>query len=104
MKKDKLSIEELRKAILPIAERHGVDSIILFGSAARGEDKDGSDYDFCVDTGCIEDYDELARLVKDMEGVVKSEVDVITLGGVKPDPRLMHNIRRDGIVIYSRTA
>jgi len=104
MRTDKPSIEELRKAILPIAERHGVDSIILFGSAARGEDKDGSDYDFCVDTGRIEDYDELAHFVKDMESVVRSEVDVITLGGVKPDSRLMRNIRRDGIIVYSRTA
>jgi|GEM_PF-7006228 len=27
----------------------------------------------------------------------------VYLGGVKPDSRLMQNIRRDGIVVYSRT-
>ena len=102
MRKDKLSIEELRKAILPIAERHGVDSIILFGSVARGEDKDGSDYDLCVDTGRIEDYDELAHFVRDAEDALESEVDVITFGGVKPGSRLMRNIMTEGIVIYSR--
>ncbi|MDR0508579.1 MAG: nucleotidyltransferase domain-containing protein [Candidatus Methanoplasma sp.] len=102
--KDKLSVEELRRAITPIAERHGVESIVLFGSVARGDDNDDSDYDFCIDPGCIKDYDELAHLVKDMEGVIRSEVDVVTLGGVRPDSMLMRNIRKEGIVVYSRTA
>ncbi|MCL1984182.1 MAG: nucleotidyltransferase domain-containing protein [Methanomassiliicoccaceae archaeon] len=104
MKKDKLSVEELRSIIMPIAERHGVDSILLFGSAARGDDDDDSDHDFCVDTGRIEDYDGLAHLVRDMEDLIRSKVDVITLGGIRPDSGLMRNLRRDGIVVYSRTA
>ena len=102
--KEKLSVEELRRAITPIAERHGVDSIVLFGSVARGDDNDNSDYDFCVDPGLIKDYDELAHLVKDMEGAIRSEVDVITFGGVRPDSMLMCNMRKEGIVVYSRTA
>jgi len=100
----RLSIEELRKAIAPIAERHGVDSIILFGSVARGDSDDESDYDFCVDTGRIKDYDELAHLVRDMEVITETEVDVVTLGGIKPDSGLMRSIKRDGIIVYSRAA
>jgi len=103
MRKKNLSVIEIREIVTPIAEKHGVDSIVLFGSAARGDDDDDSDYDFCIDTGSINDYDGLARLIKDMEEAIRSEVDVITLGGIKPDSRLMNNIRRDGIVVYSRT-
>ena len=55
MKKDKSSVEEFRRVIAPIAEKHGVDGIVLFGSAARGDDNDDSDYDLCVDTGRIKD-------------------------------------------------
>jgi predicted nucleotidyltransferase len=103
MGKNKLSADELRKIIMPIAERHGVDSVVLFGSVARGDDGNDSDYDFCVDAGRIRDYDDLAHFVRDMEDAIKTEVDVVTLGGVKPGSRLMQNIRRDGIVIYSGT-
>ena len=104
MRKESLSIEDIRRAVAPIAERHGVDSIVLFGSAARGEDGDDSDYDFCVDSGRIKDYDELAHLIKEIEEAIRFKVDVITLGGIKPNSRLMSNIRRDGIVLYTRTA
>ena len=98
------SAEELRSIVAPIAEKHGVEKVYLFGSVARGDFNENSDYDFCVDAGRIRDYDDLAHLVRDMEDAIRSEVDVITLGGVKQDSRLMNNIRRDGIVVYSRTA
>ena len=39
-----------------------------------------------------------------MEGAIRSEVDVITFGGVRPDSMLMCNMRKEGIVVYSRTA
>lgn len=87
-----------------LGQRQGVDSIVFFGSAARGDDDDDSDYDFCVDARRIRDYDDLAHFVRETEDAMKTEVDVITLGGVRSDSRLMQNIRRDGIIVYSRTA
>lgn len=40
-----------RAEILEITKRHGVTSISVFGSVARGADTDGSDVDFLVELG-----------------------------------------------------
>jgi len=47
----RLSIEELRSIVEPIAKEYGVDKVYLFGSTARGDDGDNSDYDFCIERG-----------------------------------------------------
>ncbi|HEY0372261.1 MAG TPA: nucleotidyltransferase domain-containing protein, partial [Thermoanaerobaculia bacterium] len=50
-----MGIEEIlgskREEILRIAERHGVTSIRVFGSVARGEAGSQSDVDFLVEVG-----------------------------------------------------
>jgi predicted nucleotidyltransferase len=45
------SIAEIRKIVPPIAERHGVEHVYLFGSRARGDHRPDSDYDFMVSFG-----------------------------------------------------
>lgn len=40
-----------RQDILRVAARHGARNIRVFGSAARGEDRPGSDIDLLVETG-----------------------------------------------------
>jgi len=43
------SIEELRAIVAPVAEKYGVDKVYLFGSVARGDYNENSDYDFCIE-------------------------------------------------------
>ena len=43
------SVGDLRAIIAPIAARHGVERIYLFGSYARGEATKNSDVDLRVD-------------------------------------------------------
>ncbi len=59
---DNLTLDDLRSVIPPIARRHGVIRIRLFGSRSRGDYRDGSDYDFLIaveksvsllDMGCL---------------------------------------------------
>lgn len=40
------TIEELRRTVGPIAESHGMRRVYLFGSRARGDHREDSDYDF----------------------------------------------------------
>jgi predicted nucleotidyltransferase len=47
----RLSVEELRTIVAPVAHKYGVDKIYLFGSVARGDYDDDSDYDFCIERG-----------------------------------------------------
>ena len=43
-----LTLEELRDIVGPIAERYGILRMFLFGSRARGDFDEDSDYDFIV--------------------------------------------------------
>ncbi len=42
------SIEELSRIVGPIAARHKIVRVWLFGSRARGDHGPDSDYDFCI--------------------------------------------------------
>jgi len=43
-----LSLDELREVIGPIAARYDVKRVYLFGSRARGDNDEHSDYDFII--------------------------------------------------------
>ena len=51
MREQIYSVGDLRAIIAPIAARHGVERIYLFGSYARGEATKNSDVDLRVDKG-----------------------------------------------------
>lgn len=43
------TIAELRTIIAPIARKHGVKKVSVFGSVARGEARPDSDIDLCIE-------------------------------------------------------
>ena len=45
------TIEEIKAKTVPIAVKHGISRMCLFGSYARGEANDESDVDLYVDRG-----------------------------------------------------
>ena len=47
------TIEEITKRTIPIAIKHGVNRLCLFGSYARNEASDDSDLDFIMDDGDV---------------------------------------------------
>ena len=78
--------------------KHGVDSVYLFGSRARGEERDDSDYDFYVVRGKIKGL-KLCGLIRELEGSLGGSVDVIT-DGAKMENDLSQNIFRDMRAVY----
>jgi len=67
-----------RKEILQIAARHGVKSIRVFGSTARGESNPESDVDFLVEVGPVHSPWFPAGLIADLEELLGLRVDVVT--------------------------
>ena len=67
-----------KKEILKIAAEHGVTSIQVFGSAARGESEPGSDIDFLVEVGPVHSPWFPAGLIADLEELLGVSVDVVT--------------------------
>jgi hypothetical protein len=71
-----------RDEILRIAARHGVTSIRVFGSVARGEAGPESDVDFLVEIGDRVSPWFPAGLILDLEDLLGREVDVATTNGL----------------------
>ena len=84
----------LRSEILRVASRHGVRSISVFGSIARGDATADSDVDFLVEFELGRSLFDLLHLTDDLEDLLGRRVDVVSVGGLKPrDDR----IRREAV-------
>jgi|UPI0003C2EC23 predicted nucleotidyltransferase len=73
-----------REELLMVSEKHGVASIRLFGSVARGDDQAASDIDFLVTTGPEVSAWFPAQLIHDLEQILGRPVDVVTEAGLNP--------------------
>jgi len=72
------SLPELREAIAATAAACGASSIRVFGSAARGEERDDSDVDFLVRLEPGRTLLDLVRLETRLENLLGRPVDVVT--------------------------
>jgi hypothetical protein len=71
-------VQEKREEILRIAAKHGVRSLRIFGSVARGEAKEGSDVDFLIEAGPHRTPWFPGGLIVDLEKLLGCRVDVVT--------------------------
>ena len=67
MNKRRLSIDEIRDIVIPVARAYGVERVALFGSYARGDAKLSSDVDLHVDKGSIKGLFRLAGFQRELE-------------------------------------
>lgn len=77
-------LKEKRKEILRIASKYGAHHVRVFGSVARGESRRGSDLDLLVrfDSGVT--LLNQAALIRELESLLKSKVDVVSDKGLRP--------------------
>ena len=83
---------------IPIAKKHGISRMCLFGSYARGEANDDSDVDLYVDKGKMTSLIKYMAFVYDLEDELQCHVDVVTTG-IK-DKIFLDNIQNEGVVLY----
>ena len=83
-----MGIEEIigskREEILRIAAKHGVTSIRVFGSVARGEAGPDSDVDFLIETGSKVTPWFPGGLVADLQDLLGRHVDVVERCALRP--------------------
>lgn len=92
------SLEEIRKAVEKTAAKYGVDEVYLFGSRARGDNEEGSDFDFCIKPGRIEDLIKLGCFINELETALGKKVDVITESSMSEE--FAQGVMRDRVLIY----
>ncbi|UCG42496.1 MAG: nucleotidyltransferase family protein [candidate division WOR-3 bacterium] len=71
-------LQKHRGQILRIARSHGARRVRVFGSVARGEDRDGSDLDIVVDLEPGRDLLDIVAIKQDLEKLLGRHVDVVT--------------------------
>lgn len=80
----KSRLEELKKTILDILQKHDVKRAALFGSIVRGEETKKSDIDLLVEFKGKKSLLDLVGLKQELEDVLNRKVDVLTYKSLHP--------------------
>ena len=82
-----MALEALRRhrdEILAAATRRGARNVRVFGSTARGDDRQDSDVDFLVDVEPGRTLLDVIALEQDLQELLGRNVQVLTDGGLSP--------------------
>ncbi len=102
------TIDEIAAAVAPVAERYGIESIVLFGSYARGEAAAESDIDLLISYEKLTGAFALGGVYAELEEALGKPVDVVSENALTADyadthaRALLDEISREGVVIYRR--
>jgi len=77
---------------------------VLFGSRARGDAHENSDYDIAIDLAKQSTLLDLGEVMATITGITGKKADLVDLAGLSSrDPLLAYKIARDGIPLVERT-
>jgi predicted nucleotidyltransferase len=93
-----MTVETIKKQIVPILKRQGVIKAAIFGSAVRGEMTKKSDIDILVKLKKGKTLLDFIGLKLDLEKKLGRDVDVVSYGGIHP--LLKDIILKEQKVIY----
>ena len=79
-----------------LRSQFGIRTLRLFGSVSRGEQKEGSDVDICVEMDPV--IYLVVRLKRFLEQLLQCRVDVVHMHP-HMNPYLLNDIERDGISV-----
>ena len=93
--------EETRKQIAVLCRKNKVRELCMFGSRARGDYSEGSDFDMLVefypDSGIS--LFEFSRMQIDLEDLLGKKVDLVSKKGLKP--LIRDSVLSESKVIYA---
>ncbi|MCQ2363487.1 MAG: nucleotidyltransferase domain-containing protein [Acidaminococcaceae bacterium] len=95
------TVEQLKNLISPIAAKHGIAAVSLFGSYSKGLAKESSDVDLLIEKGKLETLFELIDFRHDVEDILNLPVDVVTTE--TSDKSFLSRISKDGVLLYRTT-
>jgi hypothetical protein len=98
-------IDDNRDAIAALCRKHRVEALWVFGSATSGAwNPETSDVDFLVDLGQYEPGIAMRYLdlADDLEALMGCSIDLVSIGGLRNNPRLRDELERTRMAIYER--
>jgi len=94
-----LTQDEIRKAVQPVAQKHAIEQVYLFGSYARGDATEKSDCDFRIVGGKIHDLYDYAEVMLDLEEALGKEIDLVETDAIT-DEDFFNSIKEDEVLVY----
>jgi predicted nucleotidyltransferase len=102
------SVEDIKNAILPIAQKYHLKAVYIFGSYARGDATTTSDIDILVDTEGTEirSLFDLGGLYSDLEDALRKPIDLVTVHSImqpahrKSDILFKKNVWEEKVSVY----
>lgn len=92
------------KEIIVICKKHNIDSIAVFGSAARNETNENSDIDFLVkfsnEINVLDYADNYFSVLEKLEKLIGKKVDLVSVKSLK-NPILISEINNSKIELYA---
>lgn len=94
-------MDEVMLQIAESAKDHDIEKLILFGSRARGDHNERSDYDIAVFSSKLDKYKEasLRLSIEDIKTLKK--IDVVFIDE-DTEKELLSNIEEEGIILYEK--
>lgn len=102
---DILSVDSIRRMIMPVVNKYGIERVFLFGSYARGDATPQSDVDLIIEGGNSDGLLDFIRMKEALSGAVGKNVDVVERRAVdentsRSGKRFRSHIERDQVLIY----
>ena len=99
---ENISIEQIKKEIVPILKKYHVNKAILFGSYANEKAVKNSDIDLYIDTDDKLKGLDFVELLEILVETLGKDIDLIDKSHIEPDSLILQEIENGGIVIYER--
>ena len=90
--------ENLADLLSQLAQKHGAQRLVLFGSRARGDHKERSDIDLAVYGMPKEHQADFWLDAEELPTLLKFDIVHIAPG---MDPKFLTNIEKDGVTLYA---
>lgn len=102
------SLERIKKLITPVAEKHRLRSVYVFGSYARNEATENSDIDILIDREGSEIHGifGMNALLNELQDALGKDIDLVTLQSLKQtstvskNAEFIENVMRERVKIY----
>ena len=92
------TLEELHDIVAPIALEYGVLRVYLFGSRAREDSNERSDYDFCIVIPRDFSLLKIGSFLYDLKDAIGTNVDLVWEDNLRP--YMMEEVLRDRRLVF----
>ena len=94
------SIERIKKQLAHVFQEYGLDKAAVFGSYARGEEREDSDVDLLIFSKRVFDLDTYGEFEEALEKAAGKKVDLVFDNYI--NPYMKDEILKEAISIYEQ--